>query len=157
LRKACETIAGTSLNEFFEYIYTVKEIDYPKYFLYAGLAIDTLPAALPGAWLGVSSRSRNDSLVVTAVDWNSPAWNAGIRSQDKILLADGIKTSKKQFDELLAGKATGEKIKLLILHSNNTKELEITLSKKLEKKFLISPVSDPDKLQMDILKDWASQ
>lgn len=154
LRTACETIAGTSLHEFFEYIYTVKEPDYPKYFSYAGLAIDTVPVALPGAWLGVSTRYRNDSLVVTAVDWNSPAWNAGIRSQDKILLADAVKKSKKEFDELLAGKATGEKIKLLVLHNNSTKESEIILSKKLEKTFVISPVTNPNKLQVDILKDW---
>jgi predicted metalloprotease with PDZ domain len=41
-RQVCESIAGVSLAEFFEYVYTVKEIDYLKYFAYAGLAIDTL-------------------------------------------------------------------------------------------------------------------
>ncbi len=157
LRAACETIAGTSLNEFFEYIYTVKAPDYPKYFSYAGLAIDTLPAALPGAWLGVSTRSRNDTLLVTAVDWNSPAWNAGIRSQDKILLADGIKTSKKQFDDLITGKASGDKIKLLTLSNNIQGEKEISLSTKWEKPFTITAVSDPGKLQSAILKDWMKE
>jgi predicted metalloprotease with PDZ domain len=156
-KTACETIAGTSLHEFFEYIYTVKAPDYPKYFLYAGLAIDTLLKALPGGWLGISSRYRNDTLSVTAVDWNSPAWNAGIRSQDKILLADGAKMQKKQFDELVAGKTNGDKIKLLVLHNNSTKEIEIILTIKLEKSFTITPVSDPDKLQMAILKDWLKE
>jgi predicted metalloprotease with PDZ domain len=157
LKTACETIAGTSLSEFFEYIYTVKAPDYPKYLMYAGLAIDTLPKELPGAWLGISSRYRNDTLAVTAVDWNSPAWNAGIRSQDKILSADGIKISKKQFDELIAAKASGDKINLQVLHNNSTKELEIVLTKKLEKTFAITPVSNPDKLQQEILKGWAKE
>ncbi len=157
LRKSCELIAGTSLSEFFDYINTVKTPDYPKYFLYAGLSIDTLPKALPAAWLGVSSRQREDTLFVTAVDWNSPAWNAGIRSQDKILLADGKKLVKKQFDELLATKATGNKIKLQVLHNNAREEKEITLSKKWEKAFTITPVNNPDQLQRAILKDWLNE
>lgn len=154
LRAACEKVAGTSLNEFFEYIYTVKAPDYPAYFLYAGLALDTTQKELPGAWLGISSRSRNDTLLVTAVDWNSPAWNAGIRSQDKILMANGVKMQKKEFDEMLTGRSSGDKIKLWILHNNNTKESEIVLSKKLEKSFTITPISNPDQLQKAILKDW---
>jgi predicted metalloprotease with PDZ domain len=34
---ACEEVAGISLDEIFEYVYTCKEIDYPKYLAYAGL------------------------------------------------------------------------------------------------------------------------
>jgi predicted metalloprotease with PDZ domain len=36
---ACEQIAGTSLKDVFEYVYTAKEIDYNHYLSYAGLAI----------------------------------------------------------------------------------------------------------------------
>ena len=39
-RQVCETIAGTSLSEFFDYVYSTREVDYPKYFAYAGLGIE---------------------------------------------------------------------------------------------------------------------
>ncbi len=39
-RQVCEEIAGTSLSEFFEYVTTVKEIDYPEYLACAGLGIE---------------------------------------------------------------------------------------------------------------------
>jgi len=39
-RKACETVAGTTLTEIFDYIYTTKEPDYSKYLAYGGLGID---------------------------------------------------------------------------------------------------------------------
>ena len=45
-RQACEKIAGTPLDEIFSYASTVKDIDYQKYFAYAGLQIDLNP--LPG-------------------------------------------------------------------------------------------------------------
>jgi len=39
-RAACELAAGCSLTEVFEYAYTTKKIDYPKYFSYTGLNIE---------------------------------------------------------------------------------------------------------------------
>ena len=157
LRTSCEKIAGTSLREFFEYVYTVKEVNYPKYLSYAGLAIDTALKELPGAWLGISTRARNHTLIITSVEWNSPAWNAGIRMQDKILEMDGKKISKKQFDDILATKTISDRIKMLVLHNNSITEKEITLSEKLEKPFTITPVKNPDKLQSAILKDWMKE
>jgi predicted metalloprotease with PDZ domain len=42
-RQVCEDIAGTSLDELFSYASTVREIDYQKYFGYAGLTVDLSP------------------------------------------------------------------------------------------------------------------
>ncbi len=38
-QEACETCAGISLDDEFEYVYTTKEIDYNKYLAYAGLKL----------------------------------------------------------------------------------------------------------------------
>lgn len=39
-QQSCEQVAGISLTEIFEYVYTTKELDYNKYLAYAGLMID---------------------------------------------------------------------------------------------------------------------
>jgi predicted metalloprotease with PDZ domain len=39
VQQVCEMIAGTSLAEEFEYIYTTKEMNYSKYLSYAGLDV----------------------------------------------------------------------------------------------------------------------
>jgi predicted metalloprotease with PDZ domain len=38
---ACEEVASKPLMEFFEYVYTTKELDYDKYLVYAGLKLNT--------------------------------------------------------------------------------------------------------------------
>jgi predicted metalloprotease with PDZ domain len=38
-QQACETTAGISLNQVFEYVYTTKEMNYTTYLGYAGLGI----------------------------------------------------------------------------------------------------------------------
>lgn len=41
LRKVCEEIAGTKLDELFDYVYTTMPLNYSRYFNYGGLSIDT--------------------------------------------------------------------------------------------------------------------
>ncbi|WP_052273512.1 M61 family metallopeptidase [Flavihumibacter solisilvae] len=63
-RKDAEKLAGTNLQDFFDYIYTLKPVDYTTYFGYAGLSVDTstysisrktdpgqLPAAILRDWM----------------------------------------------------------------------------------------------------------
>ena len=62
-RKEAEQMAGTSLNDFFDYIYTLKPVDYTTYFGYAGLAIDTSTYSI--------SRRENPGQMPTVIlqDW----------------------------------------------------------------------------------------
>ena len=39
-RQVCESVAGTSLAEFFDYVYTVKELDYDTVLSYAGIRLN---------------------------------------------------------------------------------------------------------------------
>jgi predicted metalloprotease with PDZ domain len=41
-RKEAEQLSGSSLQDVFDYVYTLKPLDYPKYLHYAGLSIDTV-------------------------------------------------------------------------------------------------------------------
>ena len=150
----CEKIAGTSLAEVFEYASTVKEIDYPRYFAYGGLTIDTSTKALPGAYLGVTAREKDSVVTIRAVEWNSPAWNAGLREKDKILAIDGSKASLALLNNAIQTKTSGDTIKLLIAKADTKQELAIELGTKREKSFAITPVTNPDALQSAIYKSW---
>jgi len=156
-RGECEKMAGSSLADFFDYIYTLKQVDYPTYLNYAGLAIDTAARELPGAWFGAGVRERNDTLWITAVDWQSPAWDAGLRSRKAILQVNGNKVNAKGFNELLASLNNGDKIKVLFTTSSGQREEEIVLRKKKESSYAIIRIADPDALQMSILKSWMGE
>ena len=153
----CEKVAGTSLAEVFEYASTVREIDYPRYFAYGGLTIDTTTQSLPGAYFGVSAREKDSVVTVRAVEWNSPAWNAGLREKDKILAIDGIKTSLALLNNAIQAKTSGDTIKLLITKADSKQELTIELGTKRKKSFTIRPVANPDALQLAIYKTWMKE
>ena len=153
-RQVCESIAGVSLAEFFEYVYTVKEIDYSKYFAYAGLAIDTSTEALPGAWLGITVKEKNDTLNISGVDWDSPAWHAGIRPRQTLLTIDNEPASVKKIETISKEKKAGDIIHLEVAQQNGMKSIPVRLETKYQKSFAISRIARPTTLQTAILNDW---
>ena len=154
LRQVCENIAGVSLNEFFDYIYTTKELDYKKYFNYAGLDIDVIPVKVPGAYLGINTKMNGDSLAITSVDYDSPAWKAGVRKGGVIIKANGAPPSQNSIATVIPDKKAGDILVLDIAKAGVLKQTTITLDIKLERSFDIKSVSNPSALQAAILSSW---
>lgn len=153
-KEVAERIAGVSLAEVFSYTSTVKNLDYKKYFDYAGLDIDTTLKEIPGGWFGIATRTRNDSVIVAAVDWESPAWNAGLRQRDVILEVDGTKAVQQPIENVLKNKSPGDKIALVVFQNSKKKDVTVALSKKMERSFQITPQPSTDNLQKAIMESW---
>jgi predicted metalloprotease with PDZ domain len=154
LKNAFETVAGSSLAREFEYVTTTKELDYPTYFNYAGLNIDTTTQALPGAYTGFTLREKEDSVFVGNVDYGSPGWNASIRRGQQLVKINGERSSVSLFNKIITSARAGDKIRFTLFINNETKDIEVILSTKTEKAFKITPVGNPSPLQKQILEDW---
>ena len=103
------------LAEEFEYITTTKELDYPTYFNYAGLDIDTTTQVLPGAYAGFTLREREDSVFIANVDYESPGWNAGIRRGQQLVKINGEKATANIFNKIITAAKPGDKISFTYL------------------------------------------
>ena len=154
LRNAFELVAGVSLAPEFEYITTTKELDYPTYFYYAGLDIDTTTQILPGAYAGFTVREKEDSVFAANVDYESPAWNKGIRRGQQLLKINGEKATANTFNKIITSAKPGDKIVLIIFINNVMTDIEIIFTNKAEKGFKITPSANPDTLQKQILEGW---
>lgn len=152
-RSVCEKIAGVSLAEFFEYVYSVKDVDYGKYLAYAGLKIDTMAKPIVGAWLGITAKEKNDTLTISGVDWDSPAWGAGIRPRQIIKTINGKPASQLLLREL-TGAAPGAIVSLQVIQDGLLKNIPVILSKNYTRSFSISKAGKPDQLQREIYESW---
>lgn len=160
LKKAFEIVAGTPLNDEFEYITTTKELDYPTYFNYAGLRIDTNTIELPQPYIGVTFTERNDSVFVADVDYGSPAWGQGLRRGYVITHMNGEIASLKKCNDALNNMQPGKNVSIMYLTPTLDKNAGlkpaalIMPGKKKEKTFVIATLGDPDPLQKQILEGW---
>lgn len=155
-REVCERVAGCPLPEIFDYASTVKEIDYSKYLAYAGLGTER-PRELPEPYFGADIRERNGVLVISSVEWNSPASNAGLSAQDEIIALDSKRLSSKKINEILNSKMPSDKVCVLISRHDMIRELEVVLGKKSARRFKIKPLPAPNPLQSAILNDWLKE
>jgi len=156
-RMECEKMAGMPLPELFEYASTVKPPDYPKYFAYGGLNIDTTTTIVSTTWTGLNIRMQRDTMRIVNVDYQSPAWNKGIRSRTKLLSIDGIPASPDAFKKALEGKKEGDSLSMETEKDGVKQNITITLAQKREKSFKITPLVAPDKLQAAIYKSWVGK
>jgi predicted metalloprotease with PDZ domain len=153
-KQTCEAIAGVSLAELFEYASTVKVIGYQKYFDYAGLNVDDKPEKLPGAYLGASIHENENVLSITDTDMNSPAWLAGLSSDDIILTVNGKLVTSKTLTEILNGKSAGDKIQLQYERRGTKHDVDITLAIKEIRNFKITKAQKTSALQAVIMQNW---
>ncbi|HNP24770.1 MAG TPA: PDZ domain-containing protein [Panacibacter sp.] len=144
-RKACELTAGKALPEIFSYASTTKDIDYKKYFGWAGLGIDTAARPLGSLSTGATMQLKNNQLVITAVEWNSPAWNAGLSSNDIVLKAAGVLIGKPaDLEAVLKGKKAGDMLELIVSRRNKEMTFSVPLREKTERSFEISEIPQAD-------------
>lgn len=153
-RKVCEEVAGSSLEEIFRYASTVQEIDYRKYFSYAGLAIEVDWKELPSAYFGAAVMENDDGLVITGVSSDSPARQSGLNGQDIILSVNGTRASRAILNDVIGTAKPGDTISLNVMHRGKTRRTDVVLGKKTTRSFLITPATDPQPLQAAILKSW---
>jgi predicted metalloprotease with PDZ domain len=152
-RTVCEQAAGVPLGDFFDYIYTVKDVDYPKYLAYAGLKIDTAAKAAAGAWLGIGAREKNDTLTISSVDWESPAWMGGVRPRQILKSIDG-KPATMQLLRDVANRTAGSIVQLQIIQDGTEKAFPVILSTNYTRSYAISRITNANKLQSAILSSW---
>ena len=154
-RRACEDAAGSPLPEIFDvYARTTEDIDYPKYFAYAGLEIDVIPKETPGVFFGAATRDQGGRLMISSVERDSPAWQGGLSARDEILTVDGLKATAESIKTILDSKGAGDKLDLLISRRGRDLEIEVILGPRMERSFQIKPLPHPDALQSKILEDW---
>ena len=153
-RAACETAAGTALDEVFAYASTTRDVDYSKYLAYGGLRLETSDQDAPGASLGLDVQSIDGGLTVTGVTPGSPAQAAGLEAGDRILELDGAQAEVKGLSGLLTAKKPGDAINIRVSRNGAERILDVRLGRNTRPVYSLVPADSPDSLQAAIWKDW---
>lgn len=145
---------GGDMSELFDYTTTTKEIDYQKYLGYAGLLIDTEYKVLPYRYTGLNTRILNANLSVTNVDYESPAWNAGIRARDILVSINGKPASQTELDNMAKTLPAGTILDVVYKRGDKTVETKLTLSEKKDRTFQITRKANPTAEEIKIYNSW---
>jgi predicted metalloprotease with PDZ domain len=160
-QKACELMAGSSLETFFaRYVRGREELDYNAALVAAGLRLDTTggnPRPLESAYLGADLAQEQDRLMVRRVYAGSPAYEQGLNAGDQIVALNNMRSSRDFFDARIAEKRPGDLITLTIFRFDDLSTLLIKLGPTPVPPFRIVPVENPSSQQKQIYQSWLGE
>ena len=156
-QKACELMAGSSLEDFFNrYVRGTEELNYNVALEAAGLRLDT--AGTGGAdekvYFGADVVQDNDRLVVRRVYAGSPAYEQGLNAGDQIVALDNMRVTRDFFNARMAEKKPGDLINLTIFRFDDMSTLLIKLGERREGTYRIVPLPNQTEVQKRVYKSW---
>jgi predicted metalloprotease with PDZ domain len=159
-QKACELMAGVSLEDFFsKYVRGRDELDYNSSLSAAGLKLETSTATeadkpVEKAYLGADMTWENDRLVVRRVYAGSPAYDQGLNTGDQIVAFNNMRVTKEFFDARIAEKKPGDLISLTIFRFDDMSTLLIKLGTRSEGIYRIVPLPNQTDAQKQLYRSW---
>ena len=155
-QKACELMAGSSLEEFFnKYVRGAEELDYNAALEAAGLHLDT-SAGIGGVYFGADVTQDDDRLIVRRVYAGSPAYEQGLNAGDQIVAMNNMRVTRDFFNARMAEKKPGDLINLTIFRSDDLSTILIKLGERREGTYRIVPLPNATEAQKRIYRAWLS-
>jgi predicted metalloprotease with PDZ domain len=156
-QRASETIAGSSLEEFFKrYVRGRDELDYSSAFEAFGLRLVKMDAQSlkDKAYLGLETRMEGDRLIISMIPAGSPAYEQGLNAGDQILAMDNIRMTSTSLLERLKEKRPGDTIKLTIFRFDELRTFEIRLGTQPESGYRIVQMGNATEQQKRLYHGW---
>ncbi len=161
-QRACEQMAGASLDEFFRrYVRGRDELDYTPAFNGAGLQLLTTPAPRadgrapePRPFFGATLRQENDRLMVLNVPADTPAYEQGINAGDQIVAIDGLRANQTFFDARVDEHKPGDEVQVTLFRADDMRVFRIKLGTRPDDNYRFVPVKNPTPAQARIYEGW---
>ena len=153
-QKACELMAGSSLEQFFDkYVRGPEELDYNAVLEAAGLRLDTATGT-GGVYFGADVTQDDDRLMVRRVYAGSPAYDQGLNAGDQIVAMDNMRVTREFFNARMAEKKPGDFVNLTIFRFDDLSTLLIKLGERREGSYRIVPVPNATEAQKRVYRSW---
>jgi len=152
--KACEKICGSLEGFFADYVGGVKDINYNKWFEYAGLSLK--PSSKHGGFLGAKLKIQDSKAYVTNIMHNGPAQKAGIYANDEVISFDGFRVYEKLQDRLVETKPNSI-ITMIVSRDERVISLNVKVEEQPNLEFAVEKIKNPTKQQKEFFEKWLGQ
>jgi predicted metalloprotease with PDZ domain len=168
-QKACELMAGASLDDFFSrYVRGKDDLEgvYNQMLVGAGLRLEQdgfgigllegdRPARLKG-FLGadLEEKSTGDFIVIKSVRAGSPAYDQGLNAKDQIIALDDARVDRETFEALIAAKRPGTTVRITVFRFDDVRTFGIRLAGRVDAPYRIIPIAQANEQQKRIHRAW---
>ncbi len=164
-----EKISGISFTNFWaKYVNGVDDVEYKKYFEYAGVDVTTENATPDRPVTGASGQlTNNGTISVTSIARNSAAWIAGLNVNDEVISLDGVSVNDAletiklrspmlslETLPLVTKKNIGEVLKLKVKRDGLDKDISLSLKENPNVRLKSTIKEDATPAQKAVFAKW---
>ena len=147
-QKACELVAGKSLDDFFaKYVRGKAEIDYDAFASTVGLSLKATDTNKGRPYIGADMSEANGVLTIRSITSGTPAYDQGLNTGDQIVAVDDYRANQAFLQSYINERKPGDKIKLTIFRFDALREISFTLGTNDRKDYSFVGVSTPTEAQ----------
>lgn len=162
-----EKVSGVSFTSFWaKYVTGTADVEYAKYFGYAGIDV-TAENATPNKPSTGASLTIGEGLMVSTVTRNSAAWEQGLNVNDEILTIDGVSARAAlqgvklpdpalslDILPIVSKKQIGEKLALKIKRDGLERDISLTLKENPNVRLKATVNANASAAQLAVRKKW---
>ena len=143
-----------------ENIQGITKIDFPLLLTKAGLKMTYAKSEKDKAsgqskvWTGLKVNVKNQDVIVSSVERNSPAWLAGLTTEDIIVAIDGLRMADNKLENRLKDFKPKDTITLSYFRRDQLKTTTIKLAAIAKNKLKIIPIAKASAGQKAFFKAW---
>jgi len=132
------------------------EIDFEKLLAKAGLKISYGKdgTVKQQAWVGIKTKVVTNGLQITAVEKNSPAWQAGLTLDDVIVAVEGLRMADKELTTRLKNFNPKDRMSVTFFRRDELVTRMILLGEKPKEALNIVPIENASKQQQAFFEMW---
>ena len=137
-----------------ENVHGYVDIDFAALLAKAGLQMSYGDKAKKKAWLGAKTKQTTNGLQITAVEKDSPAWQAGLTTDDIIVAVDSLRMADKNLTARLKNFTPNDRLSITFFRRDELLTRMVTLGEMPKSKLQIVPMKDASADQKAFFKHW---
>jgi predicted metalloprotease with PDZ domain len=168
-QKACELMAGASLDDWFSrYVRGLDDLGpvYNRMLSGVGLRLEQGGIGIGldkgdrpvrrKAFLGADLEDKPDGdfIVIKSVRAGSPAYEQGLNAKDKIIALDGARVDKDSFEALIAAKRPDDMVRIMVFRFDDVRTFDIRLAGQVAGPYVVIPIAQVGEQQRRIYQAW---
>lgn len=154
-----EKVSGQSFTDFWtKYINGTHEIEYGKYFGYAGIKVKNDNEGKSVPYLGTASKKIEGGIFISVISRNSSAWVDGLNVNDELISIDGtpIEAAVERMPAITE-KKVGDVVVIRVVRNSKVKDIKVTLKANPNLKLVAELDGNANDLQKKIRQRWFVQ
>ena len=154
VQHVAEELAGSGMRDFFEaFVHGTRPLEWEKSLGYAGLNVTT-PDSVARAWSGIETSDEGDRTWIRLVIAGSPAYDAGLSSDDELLALDGFRVRSSQFFSRINDMRPGDSVRVTIVRNERIRDFVFRLKAQPVPRYTVVRMENPSPLQKSIYESW---